>query len=43
MRKPDLVDIENAEPSTLLQLAAIGLFVASILALLIVAATPIPA
>lgn len=36
-------DLDNTEPGTLLQLAAIGLFVASILALLIVAATPIPA
>ncbi len=43
MRDREPVTIENAEPGTLLTFAAISLFVGSILALLIVLATPMPA
>ncbi len=43
MRRPDPLSIENAEPSNLLVLGAIALFVGCGIALLIVAATPIPA
>jgi hypothetical protein len=43
MRKPDPVEIENAEPSTLVTFAALALFIGFCFALLIIAATPMPA